>query len=66
MGVCILTDPNRGTLKGHESKEITITVYNDICGIFKDTLICEIEGLAPKKLPTKVKISGSPVVVDKC
>ena len=62
----MVTEPNRGTLKGHDSVEIRVTFFNDICGTFKDTLVCQIDGLAPKKLPTEVIVSGSPVVVDKC
>jgi len=62
--MCLLTEPNRGVLKGKEEKVITVTVYNDICGDFKDNLICEIQGLNPKKLPSHIVVSGSPVVID--
>ena len=60
----MLTEPNRGNLKGKDEITITVTVYNDICGDFKDSLICEIQGLEPKHLKTHVIVSGSPVVID--
>jgi len=60
----MLTEPNRGNLKGKAEITIKVTVYNDICGNFKDNLICEIQGLEPKRLTTQVIVSGSPVVID--
>lgn len=62
----MLTEPNRGHLKGKEEVKITVTVYNDVCGNFRDNLICEIQGLEPKRLPTHIMVSGSPVVIDQC
>ena len=52
LGLCILCEPNRGKLPGHSDKIVTVTIYNDICGSFSDTLMCEIVGLQPKTLNT--------------
>jgi len=43
--------------------EVKVTLYNDICGIFNDCLIAQVEGLATLQLPIKVKVTGSPIML---
>jgi hypothetical protein len=42
---------------------VTITAFNDICGLFKDNLCVEVRGLDLVKFPVVVDIKGSPIVV---
>ena len=65
-GICIVVEPNRGNLLGYTEVVVSVTVYNDICGEFHDALVCDIEGLEPKRFPTQIAVSGSPIIVDKC
>lgn len=62
-GIAVVCEPNAGQLKAYESIEITLTVYNDICGKFQDDLKIEINGLPPKKFPISIQVTGSPIVV---
>ena len=38
-------------------------MYNDICGKYEDFLNCFIEGLEPKRFPTIINITGSPLIL---
>jgi len=40
-----------------------VTLYNDICGEFNDNLLVNIESLPLKKIPVKVKVTGSPIAL---
>ena len=44
MGVALVCDPTKGALPAYGSVVITITVFNDICGLFQDFLCSEIRG----------------------
>lgn len=52
-----------GNLLANATKEIKITLYNDICGLFSDELVINIEGLPIKKIPLKAKVTGSPIML---
>lgn len=41
-------EPAFGNLRANKSVEIKITLYNDICGLFNDNLIIDIDGLPEK------------------
>jgi len=40
-----------------------VTIYNDICGKFEDYLVSYINGLQPNRIPVRVKVKGSPLIV---
>ena len=42
---------------------IMVTIYNNICGKFDDQIFCNVKGLPPIKVPVRINISGSPVII---
>jgi hypothetical protein len=44
---------------------VTVTCFNDICGLFNDSLCAEIRGLDIVKFPVTVDVKGSPLVITK-
>ena len=42
---------------------IKITVFNDICGFFTDTLCCDVKGLPTKKFPVEIDVVGTPIII---
>ena len=63
MGVAVVCEPSKGSLPAYGSVVITVTAFNDICGLFKDLLFCEIRGLPTRNFDVLVDVKGSPVVV---
>jgi len=62
-GLAIVFHPNYGDLRPHEEIPVNVTIYNNACGRFEDTLISEIKGLPPFKFPIYVTINGSPLII---
>lgn len=56
-------DPSFGNLPANKSVEVKVTLYNDICGLFNDNLVINIEGLAKTIIPIKAKVTGSPIML---
>lgn len=42
---------------------ITVTVYNNVCGKFDDTIVSRVKGLPDIVFPVSISISGSPIRV---
>lgn len=42
---------------------MTVTCFNDICGLFDDNLCIDVRGLEITKFPVTVEVKGSPVVI---
>jgi hypothetical protein len=40
-----------------------VTIYNNICGRFEDTIVSEVKGLEPVEFPINIGIKGSPVEI---
>ena len=40
-----------------------MTIYNNVCGKFDDTLVSKVRGLPDIRFPVRINISGSPVVI---
>lgn len=40
---------------------MTVTIYNNVCGKFDDTIISKVKGLEDVKFPMSISISGSPI-----
>lgn len=62
-GVALVCDPIEGHLAAHSETTIKIKVYNELSGIFRDTLTCSIKGLDPVTFPTMMIIKGSPLKI---
>ena len=62
-GIAIVCEPNQGKLEAYQEIEIVVTVFNDICGVYEDTLNINIDGLAPYKFPVLINVKGSPIIV---
>lgn len=62
-GIAIHCDHKHGDLKPHSEIMIQITLFNEICGFYQDNLCIDIKGLDPLKIPIKIDIQGSPVVI---
>ena len=55
--------PHKGELLPNAEVPITVTIYNNVCGKFDDTLISKVKGLPDIAFPVRINISGSPVVI---
>lgn len=62
-GVALVCKPKEGTIKPNDSIEITVMIFNELAGSFKDTLISEIRGLEPSKFPVELFIKGTPLKI---
>ena len=48
-----------------QSQKITVTMFNDTSGRFKDHLIISVKNHEVKKFPIDIHIKGSPVLLSK-
>jgi hypothetical protein len=55
--------PNIGDLPANAEVPITVTIYNNVCGKFDDTIVANIDGLNKVEFPINIRITGSPVIV---
>lgn len=63
-GIAIVCEPNSGPLNAYENVEVIVTIFNDICGIYEDQLIIDIQGIEPAfKVPVLMNVKGSPIIV---
>ena len=62
-GLAVVFSPTYGELNPHSEIPINVTVYNNACGKFEDTLVSHIKGLSEFKFPIHVSISGSPLII---
>lgn len=63
LGIAVVFEPSQGTLNAYGSVVVQVTVFNDICGLFEDTMCCDIRGLPTKEFPVTIDIKGSPIVI---
>ena len=62
-GIAVVCEPNLGKLEAYQEVEVVVTVFNDICGMYEDTLKIEIQGLDPFTFPVHINVQGSPIIV---
>lgn len=62
-GLALVCKPRKGFIPAFSEIGVTVTVYNDICGRFEDVLVSNVKGLRPFRIPTRVRVKGSPVVI---
>lgn len=62
-GIAVVCEPNEGSLDAYQEVEVVVTIFNDICGMYEDTLIIDIKGLEPFKFPVLINVKGSPIIV---
>lgn len=62
-GIAMVCTPHEGTLKPNSQVEVTIQIFNEIAGSFKDKLVAKIRGLEPQEFPINMNIRGSPLVI---
>lgn len=62
-GIAIVITPHMGDLPAHSEVPITVTIYNNICGRFDDTLVSEVHGLEAMEFPVSIGIKGSPIEI---
>ena len=60
-GLCLLPTPYSSLLPPSSSQPITLTLYNDICGEFTDSLQISVKGLPIQTFPVKIRVKGSPL-----
>lgn len=61
--MALVCEPSKGQLPAYGSTVVTVSVFNDICGLFSDILCSEIRGLEVQKFPVTIDVKGSPVVI---
>jgi len=62
-GIAIVFAPHKGELLPNAEVPITVTLYNNVCGKFDDTITSCVKGLPNMSFPVRINISGSPVVI---
>jgi len=62
-GVAIVCQPHKGELAPHSEIIITVTLYNNICGKYEDTITSEVKGVPAVEIPVSINIKGSPIVI---
>ena len=62
-GLAVVLNPAFGELRLHAEIPINVSIYNNACGRFEDTLTSEIKGLPLFKFPINVTINGSPLII---
>lgn len=62
-GIALVCEPTEGNLSANSEVTITVKVYNEISGVYDDTLSCDIKGLETKQFPVKMFIQGSPLKI---
>jgi hypothetical protein len=60
-GIAVVFNPYIGELPPNSEIPITVTIYNNVCGKFDDTIISRVKGLANVQFPISISITGSPV-----
>jgi len=62
-GIALVFTPFEAFLPANAEVPITVTIYNNVCGKFDDTIVCNVKGLPPVNFPVRINISGSPIVI---
>lgn len=62
-GLALVCEPTEGNLKANSEILVTVNIYNELSGVFHDTLNCDIKGLETEKFPVKLFIQGSPLKI---
>lgn len=62
-GMAVVCVPNKGELLPYSEAVVSVTLYNDVCGRFEDVVVSSVSGLKDHKIPLKVRVKGSPLVI---
>lgn len=62
-GIALVCEPTEGNLSAHSEITVKVKIYNEISGVYDDTLCCDIKGLETKQFPVKLFIQGSPLKI---
>ena len=62
-GIAVVFTPHCGDLPPNSEIPVTVTVYNNVCGKFDDTIVSKVKGLGDVEFPVSISITGSPVRV---
>ena len=62
-GLAVVCVPNKGDLQPYTETVVSVTLYNDVCGRFEDVVVSSVSGLKDHKIPLKVRVKGSPLVI---
>ena len=46
--------PNEGDLAANAEVPVTVTIYNNVCGKFDDTIVANIDGLTKIEFPVRI------------
>ena len=60
-GISIMCEPSSGHLHKKQQQKITITMFNDTSGKFRDSLVISVKDHEVKKFPINLQIKGTPV-----
>jgi len=64
-GIALQTAPGAGILDPWGTWECEIMCYSNMCGDYQDVLECEVGSLPKKRIPVRVGVVGSPLVMQK-
>ncbi|RKO89895.1 hypothetical protein BDK51DRAFT_46800 [Blyttiomyces helicus] len=60
-GAAFHPSPNEGMIAGWGEVRIAITSYNNLVGLYQDTLVCEIGEWVRQEIPVRLGVVGLPV-----
>ena len=60
-GLCLLPSPSSSLLLPSSTQPITLTLYNDICGEFTDSIQISVKGLPVQTFDVRIRVKGSPL-----
>lgn len=60
-GIAVVFNPHTGELPPYSEIPVTVTIYNNVCGKFDDTIVSKVKGLPDVEFPLSINITGSPV-----
>lgn len=62
-GLAMVCQPCKGELAPHSEMVVTVTLYNNTCGRYEDTIVSEVKGLDKVEIPVSIDIKGSPIAI---
>jgi len=61
--MAVVCHPCKGEIAPHSEMMVSVTLYNNTCGRYEDTILSEVKGLDTIEIPVAIDIKGSPITI---